>query len=144
MCVKFLANQRTDAQGSSRMTENERIEGARRAKGALAYAGLTHRDVIAATNLSPATVGRILAGTRKETTWDDLWAIADLCSIPREWFSADLWRLHEIVPPGKPTFGSQPDLRAKMGRALAERVELVHRRSEAAAKGKRGRRRKAQ
>lgn len=46
-------------------------------------------------------------------TWEQLWALADACGISRDWFSADLDRLEEIVPEGMPRFGSTPTERQK-------------------------------
>jgi transcriptional regulator with XRE-family HTH domain len=126
------------------MNEQERIEGARRARAAVAYAGLKANELAAAIHASPATTGRILSGTRKETTHDELWKIADACTLPREWFSADFSRLSEVVPAGQPTFGEPGDLAERMEQELAAHVERVRQRTEAAAKGKRGPRRKVQ
>jgi predicted transcriptional regulator len=134
---------RKDARWWSRMDERERVEGGRRAKAALAYAGKTAPEIAPELGMSEPTFGRLLAGMRKETSWDDLWKIADCCTLPREWFSADIMRLSEIVPAGQPTFGVRRDLAAKMEQELAARVEQVRRRNEAGARNTRAPRRKA-
>jgi transcriptional regulator with XRE-family HTH domain len=139
--VKLFAKWRRNAQKSAGMTESELIEGGRRARAAIAYAGTTVADVAGYLHVSEATAGRILAGNRKETSWDQLWAIADYCKLPRDWYSADFTRLGEITQDGAPRFGLSPDLREQMSRDLEERVAQARKRSAAAAKGKRGRRR---
>lgn len=37
-------------------------------------------------------------------TWDQRWALADAVGLPREWFSADYDRLHEIADEDSPIF----------------------------------------
>jgi hypothetical protein len=125
------------------MDQRERIEGGRRARAALAYAGKRGPEIWPKLGMSEATFGRLLAGTRTETSLEDFWQIADLCTLPREWFGADFSRLGEIVPLGQPTFGGQADWATKMEQVLAARVEQVRRRSEADVRGTHGPRRKA-
>jgi transcriptional regulator with XRE-family HTH domain len=126
------------------MTERDRIEGGRRARAAVAYADIPMKNVAKALHMSEPTLYRLLNGTRKETTLEELWVIADLCTLPNEWFSADFSRLREIVPAGQPTFGPPGDLRIRMEQELEGHVERVRQRTGAAAKGKRDPRRKAQ
>lgn len=110
----------------------------------MAYAGMSKKDVESALHTSDSTVGRILDGSRPNTTWDELWAIADACAIPRDWFSADLTRLSEIVTAGEPRFGTPQDLRDQMEQRAEAQILRVRKRTGVAAKGKRGPRRKAQ
>lgn len=106
------------------MTAPDRIEAGRRARAALAYSKVRVRQVAADLNVSEMTVHRMLAGSRKETSWDDLWAIADLCGLPREWFSADLDRLIEIVPEGAPRFAqAEPRGEQMLARLLERQLE---------------------
>lgn len=120
------------------MTLRERVEGGRRAKAALAYAGRTAKDVASTLNMSEPTFRRVLAGTRRETDWADFWAIADACTLPRSLFSVDLTRLDEIVGPGQPMFARRPELFAEMERELEERVRRARRRTGADESSKRG------
>lgn len=124
------------------MTTPERVEGARRARAAIAYAGLTHKDVALALHQSVSNVRRILDASREQTTWDELWQIADLCSLPRDWFSADLARLPEIVPRGQPVFGLSDEMRDSMEQELEDQVRRVRERAATVGADKRGPRRK--
>jgi transcriptional regulator with XRE-family HTH domain len=112
------------------VTEDERAEAGRRARAAVAYSGLGDKAVAAAMGFSTSTLQRIYSGQREQTAWDDLWAIADACSVPREWFSADIERLGEIVAEGMPAFPT-PDQRA-VARAREARALQVKARQRGA------------
>lgn len=76
-------------------------------RAAIAYAGKGQQPAMDALNYSRATLARLLdtkGGDRKTIEWSDLWKLADVCGLPREWFTADFERLYEIVPDGMPTF----------------------------------------
>ena len=82
-------------------------EAARRVRAALAYAGMNRREAMRALSVSGSTLARMTGrkgGETRRVDWADLWAVADACELPREWFSVDFSRLHEIVPLGPPTF----------------------------------------
>jgi hypothetical protein len=92
--------------------ELDDIEIARRINAALAYASFAKntrevREGLQETlSVSTRTLDRMLGkGTNgaeqlRHVHWDDLTKIADYCQLPPEFFSADLARLHEIVPAG--------------------------------------------
>lgn len=63
-------------------------EVARRVRAARAYAGLSVYDVANAIGLGAQTIKRIEAGRRTPRSFE-IWAIADVCGLPREWFTAD-------------------------------------------------------
>jgi transcriptional regulator with XRE-family HTH domain len=63
-------------------------EVARRVRAARAYAGLSVSDVATAIGLGAQTIKRIEAGRRTPRSFE-IWAIADVCGLPREWFMAD-------------------------------------------------------
>ena len=63
-------------------------EVARRVRAARAYAGLSVADVATAVGLGAQTIKRIEAGRRTPRSFE-IWAIADVCGLPREWFNAD-------------------------------------------------------
>jgi transcriptional regulator with XRE-family HTH domain len=125
------------------MTEMERVEAGRRARAAIGYAGAKIPDVAAHLHMSPATLSRLLAGARKETTTDELWQIADYCKLPRDWYAADLTKLGQITREGAPRFGTSEALRAVMEQDLEERVLRARKRAAVGAKGTPGRRRRA-
>lgn len=96
----------------------------------MAYADIKRSELAALLDYSESTIDR-MTGRRntaaRETDWRDLWKIADACDVPREWFTADIERLHEIVPEGMPTFvrQSRSDAQERLGRrqrAQAERT----------------------
>lgn len=81
-------------------------ETARRVRAAMAYGKLKRSQAAAIMGTEPGTLDRITGMKGSETrlaTWEQLWQLADRVGLPREWFSADLKRLDEIVTEG-PTF----------------------------------------
>lgn len=105
------------------------IEAGRRARAALGYSGIQRKAAAAAVNVSQATLGRILDGSRTETTWEDLWRLADACGLPREWFSADFDRLAEIVSDG-PTFVHDAASRRAAAKRFAQATKLAAQRKQ--------------
>lgn len=86
-------------------------ETSRRIRAAIAWKGSSkqfgRRGAAEAMNVEPGEVDRMTGtkpGEQKMPTWDQRWALARAVGLPEEWFSADLSRLHEIVPEGMPRF----------------------------------------
>lgn len=78
-----------------------REERAKRARAARAYAGLHQSAIAEALGQSVISVKRLEAGNR-DISMDDLWTIADLCGVPREFMTdgfesvpQELKRIHE-------------------------------------------------
>lgn len=72
----------------------------------MGYGKLKRAEAAAIMAIEPATLDRIMGTKGPETklaTWQQLWRLAEHVGLPPEWFSADLTRLDEIVPPGLPT-----------------------------------------
>lgn len=89
----------------------------------MAYAGLK-RDMLASrAHITTSTLDRITGKPTRGANSDDLWRIADACGLPREWFTADLERLWEIVPPGRPVFVRPDDARRRLAASLRERAQ---------------------
>lgn len=62
----------------------EPVDAARRARAAMAYAGLDAKEVAQLTNIGKATLDRITSRTNPQSgTIDRLWIIADACQVPR-------------------------------------------------------------
>lgn len=73
----------------------------------MAYANIRRAELAAQLDYSEATLDRMTgrrAGSPRDVDWRVLWRIADACGVPREWFTADIDRLWEIVPEGMPMF----------------------------------------
>lgn len=88
----------------------------------MAYGSVTRTDAAAAMNVSASHLDRFTAKTAGYApNWEQLWALADLAGLPREWFSADLERLGDIVPEDMPRFGATPSER-RPGRESFERA----------------------
>ena len=88
-------------------TEPDPEEAARRLRAAIAYVGVTQEDAAKALGVSVATLARMLARKGIETralTWAELWRAADNLGLPRAWFTADIARIHEVVPDEMPHF----------------------------------------
>jgi hypothetical protein len=71
----------------------------------MAYGDLSREQAAAAMEVSTGNLSRIYDKKGKETktaTVDQLWALADACGLPREFFAADFARLGEIAYPGAP------------------------------------------
>lgn len=119
------------------MNELELVEGGRRARAAMAYAGHEKRAFVKLVPFSESTINRIFAGTRRTTSYDDLAKIADACAVPRDWFTADPLRFSEITLPGLPKYGPTNELEARMTRALEEAVRQAGQQGATGAKGKR-------
>lgn len=106
---------------------------ARRVRAAMAYGKVKREDAAKVMGTSPGTLDRIAGQKGTETKrpeWDQLWALADKANLPREWFSADLSRLREIVPAGSPVFPtpSAPNgqaLPTEMAQAIEEADQLL-------------------
>lgn len=62
----------------------------RRVRAARMYSGLSVDELAAAIGVGSQTIKRIEAGRRTPRPME-VWAIADVCGLPRNWFSAD-WR----------------------------------------------------
>lgn len=71
----------------------------------MAYAGLRRSELARATGISASNLDRMTAG-RRAASWAELWAIADACGVPREWFTVEIARFFEIVPEGMPRFSN--------------------------------------
>lgn len=87
-----------------------------RLRAALEFADRSRAHAALTLNVSPETLYRMLGKKGDEikaVSWTDIWKIAALCedAIPVEFFTADLSRLHEIVPPGAREF-RRPELAA--------------------------------
>jgi hypothetical protein len=89
--------------------EIDNVEIARRIGAAMAYAeigkrnGQVREELCATLGVSARTLDRMLGKgvqTPRHTPWEELRVIAEYCGLPPEWFSADLSRLHLIVPEG--------------------------------------------
>jgi transcriptional regulator with XRE-family HTH domain len=81
--------------------EPEQPEIARRIKAALSYGHVSRTAAAAAMSVSPSHLDRFTArDARYVPSWSQLWALAEICGLPPEWFSADLLRLSEIVTDG--------------------------------------------
>jgi transcriptional regulator with XRE-family HTH domain len=61
---------------------------ARRVRAARAYAGLSVRDLADTIGIGLQTIKRIEAGTRAPRKME-IWAIAEACELPREWFELE-------------------------------------------------------
>lgn len=97
----------------------------------MAYGNVGRVEMAAELGYSRATLDRMTGGRSgqpRTVDWSDLWRIADYCGVPREWFTAEIDRLWEIVPEGMPVFVN-PSRR----RAAAEASRLA----EAAARRQR-------
>lgn len=97
-------------------------ETARRVRAAIAFGRLSRPQAAEAMRVSLARLERI-TGTRGSeaslATWQELWRLADAAGLPPEWFSADLSRLREIVPPGMPTIVTPGDARPTLDDSAA-------------------------
>jgi hypothetical protein len=98
----------------------------RRIRAAIAWAGSSREfgrhGAAEAMGVRTDKVDRMV-GTKPDNplmpTWDERWALADAVGLPREWFSADLARLHEILLPGAPAFAQEiADARQRQADAL--------------------------
>lgn len=82
-------------------------EAVRRVRAALAYADMDAATAMRRLSISRSTLSRMTGragGERRRVDWADLWAVADACGLPREWFSVDLALLAYCVPEGAPVF----------------------------------------
>lgn len=66
------------------------------------YSGLDRKQLATRAHISLSTLDRITGKPQRGADLDDLERIAQACGLPFEWFTADLSRLHEIVPSGMP------------------------------------------
>lgn len=122
----------------------------RRLRAAMAYGSLPIAAAAFAMDVSESHLSRFTDRKAQPgdyaPTWQQLWAVADACGLPRDWFSADLDRLGDIVPEGMPRFGSMPSERQKareaFQRALGERARPSTALPEAAPETKRAPRRR--
>lgn len=89
---------------------DDAYETGRRVRAAMAYANVSREQAADVLDVSIATLNRITTtrGEPRRVDLRDLWRLADACHLPPEWFSADLSRLPEIVPPGMPTVVRSP------------------------------------
>jgi hypothetical protein len=116
----------------------------------MAYAGVRRAELASRIGYSEATLDRMTgrrAGTPRDVDWRVLWKIADACAIPREWFTADIDRLWEIVPEGMPVFVNRARREAaaeasRLAEAAAQRRESSSTRSDEA-RGRRDARRRS-
>jgi transcriptional regulator with XRE-family HTH domain len=65
------------------------LETARRVRAARAYAGLSVTELANRIGLGLQTIKRIESGKRAARRFE-VWAIAEACGLPREFFEADL------------------------------------------------------
>jgi transcriptional regulator with XRE-family HTH domain len=65
------------------------IEVARRVRAARAYAGLSVNELAGRIGLGLQTIKRIESGKRTARRFE-VWAIAEACNLPREFFEIDL------------------------------------------------------
>ena len=88
---------------------------ARRVRAARAYAGLSVRELADAIGIGVQTIKRIEAGARAPRTME-VWAIAEVCGLPNEWFEMDVEGLANHA-------AAAADLLERVDRRLA-RIEL--------------------
>jgi transcriptional regulator with XRE-family HTH domain len=82
-------------------------EAARRLRAAIAYLNLSQDQAAEIIGVSKATLARMTKSKGNEfrpATWGQLWKLADVGGLPRAWFTADISRLHEVVPDEMPHF----------------------------------------
>jgi DNA-binding XRE family transcriptional regulator len=70
----------------SRMRPVDATEQGRRVRAARAYAGLSNEELADQVGIGRSTLVKTEAGARQARTWE-LWAIAEVCEVPREWFT---------------------------------------------------------
>ena len=96
------------------------VDAARRARAAMAYAGLDAKDVAQATDIGKATLDRITSRTNPQNgTIDRLWTIADACQVPRSFME------HGFAT--EPAIEAPADLAGRLASLEAE-VRLLARR----------------
>jgi hypothetical protein len=114
-------------------------EAARRLRAAIAYVGIPRPEAAKALGVSEPTLARMLGRKGSDgirpATWSDLWRAADAFGLPRAWFTADISRIHEIVPDELPNFpNDMGDLRvvspAQRNAALAREAEALRREAQ--------------
>jgi len=111
------------------MSAPEHQETGRRIRAALAYGRVPRKDAAAAMHVQESHLDRYTSRTDERYTpgWEDLWNLADLCGLPREFFSADFDRLSEIVPADAPRFDLSREerdaARARTAARLRERAQ---------------------
>jgi transcriptional regulator with XRE-family HTH domain len=72
----------------SALVSRPNTETARRVRAARAYAGLSVQELADAIGLGLQTIKRIEAGKRNARRYE-IWAIAETCSLPRDFFDID-------------------------------------------------------
>lgn len=96
--------------------EPDREEAARRLRAAIAYVGMTQTQAANALGVSIPTLARMIgkkgADGIRPSSWAELWRAADALGLPRAWFTADIGRLHEVVPDEMPHFPGDTRWRA--------------------------------
>lgn len=60
----------------------------RRVRAARAYAGLSNTELAESIQIGRSTLVKIEAGRREAKRWE-LYAIAEVCGVPREWFDSE-------------------------------------------------------
>jgi transcriptional regulator with XRE-family HTH domain len=71
------------------VTITSSVETARRVRAARAYAGLSVNELASRIGLGLQTIKRIESGKRSARRFE-VWAIAEACALPREFFEMDL------------------------------------------------------
>lgn len=109
----------------------------------MGYGDIRRPQLAEALNVSASTLDRWTKGTTgkwRNIGWGDLWIVADTCGVPREWFSADIGRLREIVPPDQPRFDvSQRAAGVEAAQTAREAARLRRERPERAPASQPGR-----
>lgn len=89
-------------------TEPDPEEAARRLRAAIAYVGASQEEAADVLGVSIPTLARMLgrkgADRMRPASWGELWRFADAYKLPRAWFTADIARIHQIVPDKLPSF----------------------------------------
>lgn len=98
------------------------IEIARRVRAARAYAGLSVKELATRIGLGLQTIKRIEAGKRTARRFE-VWAIAEACGLPREFFEVDLDMLSRQATVLQDTLARVDERLARVERALARSTQ---------------------
>lgn len=90
----------------------------------MSYGDVSRAAAAEAMQVSTGQFDRFISATDKRYTpsWQQLWDLADTANIPRDFFSADLALLHQIVPAGAPRFEAPARGATPPRGALAQRL----------------------
>lgn len=87
------------------MLAPDQDEARRRVRAAFAYADINQAEAQRLLSMGRSSVARLTGkkgGEIKPVAWEDLWKVADICKLPREFFGADLSKLGQILPESVP------------------------------------------